>query len=280
MSSIHFTLVTGASEGLGKFLALECAARRMNLVLVSLPASGLDNLALFIRKNFDVSVEFFETDLTLSASCHMLINEIESRNLKINILINNAGLGSTSMFEERTAEFYEKQILLNVMSTTVITRLLIKNLKRCSPSYILNVGSLASFFTLPEKQVYGGTKAYVYAFSKALEKEFGKKGVTVSVLCPGGINTNLALTLLNRSMPWLTKQSVMNPENVAKVAIYGLLCGQKVIIPGKINNVFLLMNTIVPPYLKNLLISRGMRTNETDRPVSSRTRKNSLLYSD
>src|SRR5687767_6194155 len=190
MSNIYFTLITGASEGLGKFLALECAARRMNLMLVSLPGSGLDNVASFIKKNFDVSVEFFETDLSLSGSCHMLISEIEERNLKINILINNAGQGSTSMFEERTAEFYEKQIMLNVMSTTVITRLLIKNLMRCKPSYILNVGSLASFFTLPEKQVYGGTKAYVYAFSKSLEREFGKKGVKVSVLCPGGINTN------------------------------------------------------------------------------------------
>jgi uncharacterized protein len=259
MNNIYFTLVTGASDGLGKFFALECAARRMNLILVSLPGSGLQDLASFIERNFNVRVEFFETDLCQSGSCQTLINETERKNLRINMLINNAGVGNTSMFEERTAEFYERQIMLNVMTITILTRLLINNLERSTPSYILNVGSLASFFTLPHKQVYGGTKAYVYAFSKALQKEFEKKGVTVSVLCPGGINTNLALTLLNRNMPWLSKQSVMNPENVAKAAIVGLLNRRKVIIPGKINNVFLLMNRIIPPYFKSLIITRGTR---------------------
>jgi uncharacterized protein len=259
MDSIYFTLITGASEGLGKFLALECAARRMNLVLVSLPATGLDNFALFIRKNFDVNVEYFETDLSMSGSCSILINEIQTRNLKINILINNVGVGSTGMFEEQTVDFYQKQILLNVMSTTVITRLLIENLQQCAPSYILNVGSLASFFVLPAKQVYGGTKAYIYAFSKALEREFRKKGVKVSVLCPGGINTNVAVTLMNRSMSWASKQSVMNPESVAKIAMCGLLAGRRVIIPGKMNNVFLLLNRIFPQAIKNLIISRSLR---------------------
>lgn len=259
MSTTYFTLVTGASEGLGKFLALECAARRMNLVLVSLPGTGLENLCSFISGNFDVRVEYFETDLSVSGSCNTLVREIETRNLKINMLINNVGVGSSGMFEDRAIEFYEKQIMLNVMCTTIITRLLIKDLALCRPSYILNVGSLASFFTLPQKQVYGGTKSYIYAFSKALDMEFGEKGVTVSVLCPGGINTNLALTLLNKNMPWLSKQSIMNPENVAKVAIRGLLSGQKVIVPGKINNVFLLMNSIVPSFLKNQIIGRGMR---------------------
>ncbi len=256
MSTTYFTLITGASDGLGKFFTLECAARKMNLVLVSLPGCGLDNLASFIAKNFDVDVQFFEIDLSISSSCHTLIKEIEERNIRINVLVNNVGLGSTSTFEERTAEFYEKQILINVMSTTIITRLLIDTLQRCKPAYILNVGSLASFFTLPQKQVYGSTKAYVYAFSKSLQKEFGQKGITVSVLCPGGINTNLALTLANRNMPWLSKQSVMNPEHVAKAAIRGLLSGQKFIVPGKINNILLLLNTIFPAFLKDHIIRR------------------------
>lgn len=258
MSTTYFTLITGASDGLGKFFALECAARKMNLVLVSLPGCGLDNLASFLSKNFDIKVAFFELDLSNSASCHLLFKEIEERRFQINILINNVGLGSTSTFEELTAEFYEKQILINVMSTTIITRLLINNLQRCKPAYILNVGSLASFFTLPQKQVYGGTKAYVYAFSKSLQKEFGQKGISVSVLCPGGINTNLALTLANRNMPWLSKQSVMDPEHVAKVAMQGLLSGHKLIVPGRINNIFLFLNTIFPSFVKDRLIRRGM----------------------
>lgn len=254
MNNMYYTLVTGASEGLGKFFALECAARRMNLVLVSLPGSGLDNLASFITRNFDVRVKIFELDLSLSESCHTLFREIERQSLKINILINNAGLGSTSRFEERTAQFYERQIMLNVICMTVLTRLLIKNLIDSAPAYILNVGSLASFFTLPQKQVYGSTKAYVHAFTKNLRSEFAAKGINVSILCPGGVNTNLALTLSNRNLPWLSRQSVMNPEDVAKVAVNGLLSGQKMIVPGRINNLCLLINTVIPSFLRDRLI--------------------------
>jgi short-subunit dehydrogenase len=259
MKNSYYTLITGASEGLGKFLALECAARKMNLILVSLSGTGLVSLSSFIERNFDVNVEYIETDLSYTTSCEMLKSEIERRNLRVNILINNAGLGSTSLFEEQSAEFYDKQIRLNVISTTLLTRSLINNLERSAPSHILNVGSLASFFHLPAKQVYGGTKAYIYAFSKSLHKEFSKKGVKVSVLCHGGINTNLRVTLYNRSMPWLAKLSVMNPEDVARIALTGLLSGKKVIIPGSINNIFRMINRIVPEYLENLIVGERLK---------------------
>src|SRR5687768_10945763 len=128
MKNSYFTLITGASEGLGKFFALECAARKMNLILVSLSGTGLAALSSFIERNFNVTVIYIETDLSYITSCEMLKSEIESRNLRINMLINNAGLGSTSLFEEQSVEFYDKQIRLNVITTTLLTRSLIKNL--------------------------------------------------------------------------------------------------------------------------------------------------------
>jgi len=263
MKNSCYTLITGASEGLGKFIALECAARSMNLILVSLSGTGLPALSSFIERNFDVKVVYIEADLSYTTSCEMLKCEIERRNLRINILINNAGLGSTSMFEEQSAEFYDKQIRLNVISTTLLTRSLINNLERSAPSHILNVGSLASFFNLPAKQVYGGTKAFIYAFSKSLHKEFAKKGVRVSVLCPGGINTNLRVTLYNRSMPWFARLSVMNPEDVARIAVNGLLSGKKVIIPGSINNIFRMINRFVPEYLENLIVGERLKNDKS-----------------
>ena len=84
------------------------------------------------------------------------------------MLINNAGIGSTIPFGEGSLELYEKQIKLNVLATTIITRLFLDNFERNTPSYILNVGSMASFFFLPKKQVYGGTKSYIHFFSKSL----------------------------------------------------------------------------------------------------------------
>jgi len=259
MISKHYTIITGASEGLGKSFAIECASRQMNLILVSLPDSGLTELAIFIRRNFKVSVCTFETDLSLSSACYDLFLEIERRNLSLNTLINNAGMGNTGFFDEGSPDFYEKQIRLNVLATTVITHLFIKSLRDKTPAYILNVGSLASFFYLPKKQVYGGTKSYIYYFSKSLKKELQSKGVYVSVLCPGGINTNLSVTLINKNSPWSTRITIMNPEEVAVIAINGLLKGKEVIIPGRLCKFFLLMDKVLPSALKTFMTSRTMK---------------------
>jgi len=257
-NTIH-TLITGASEGLGKAFAFECARHKMNLVLVSLPGTGLPGLSEFIARNFGVSVIIFEKDLSQPSNCYDLFLEIEKMELPVNILINNAGMGSTVLFEEGSPEFYEKQIRLNVLATTLLTHLFIKNLRGATPSRILNVSSLASFFYLPKKQVYGGTKSYIYYFSKSLRKEFKDRGVTVSVLCPGGINTNLSVTLLNKNSPWTSRISVMNPEEVAAEAIEGLLKNKEVIVPGKLNRFFLLLDKILPGAVKTFLTNHTMK---------------------
>jgi len=259
MISKPYTTITGASEGLGKSFAIECAGRQMNLILVSLPNSGLTELSNFIRRNFEVSVIAFEKDLSVSSACYDLFLEIEKLGLPINMLINNAGMGNTGLFDEGCPEFYEKQIRLNVLATTVISHLFLKSLKSKAPAYILNVGSLASFFYLPKKQVYGGTKSYIYYFSKSLKKELKCKGVNVSVLCPGGINTNLSVTLINKNAPWSTRITIMNPEEVAVVAINGLLKGKEVIIPGRICRFFFLLDKMLPDVVKTFMTSRTMK---------------------
>jgi len=264
-----YTIITGASEGLGKAFAIECASRQMNLVLVSLPRSGLHGLSNFIRNNFKVSVIAIEKDLSQSSACYDLFLEIEKMQLSVDVLINNAGVGSTMLFVEGSPEFYEKQIRLNVLATTVITHLFIKNLPGTRPAHILNVGSLASFFYLPKKQVYGGTKSYIYYFSKSLKKELRGKGVNVSVLCPGGINTNLSVTLINKNSPWTSRISIMDPEDVAAVALTGLFKRKGVIIPGRLNRFFLFLDKILPAFIKTYMTNRTMKKIKTPGWVTS-----------
>ena len=129
MRNENYVLITGASEGFGKALALECAGREFNLVLVALPGSGLDNLAEYIRKNFDVKVFCFEHDLSLKEECYNLFKGVNERKLPVKILINNAGMGGTHFFEERNAEFYYRQIELNVVAPTLLTHLFLEMLK-------------------------------------------------------------------------------------------------------------------------------------------------------
>lgn len=259
MDQIKFyTLITGASDGFGKALALECARRKMNLVLVALPGPGLSNLAGFIRKNFLVDVKTFEKDLTNEADCYDLHLDILFQDLHINILINNAGIGNTQMFMETSTEFLKRQIKLNVMATTLLTRLFIPELKKHSPAYLLNIGSLSSFFYLPKKQVYGATKSFIYFFSKCLRLELKHENISVSVACPGGMNTNFSVSMINRTGNFVSRMSILNPEKVAPIVIGKMLKGKAVIVPGRLNQFSMLLNKLLPSFIKNIVTAKLM----------------------
>lgn len=259
MCNETYTLITGASEGFGKALALECASRNMNLVLIALPCSGLANLAAYIEKNFEVKVFFFEHDLSRKEECYKIFSEVTEKGLFVNILINNAGMGGTHFFEERDAEYYYRQIELNVVAPTLLTHLFLESLEQNTPSHILNVSSLASFFYLPKKQVYGGTKSYLVSFSKSLRRELKRKNVFVSTVCPGGMNTTPTLTLQHRCLSGFSRWSVMNPEDVAGIAMDGLLKKKEMIIPGFWNRFFMIMDKLIPKWLKERLTGRQMK---------------------
>lgn len=256
MRNTPFVLITGASQGLGKSLALECAARNKNLVLVALPASGLTELTKFIRSNFDVNVVDFEMDLSIKDNCVSLCKELRSRGLPLNILINNAGIGGTHLFDEKDSDFYYRQIELNVTAPTLLCRLFLDTLCENSPSYILNVSSLAGFLPLPRKQVYGGTKSYLISFSKSLRQELTQKNIHVSVLCPGGMNTTIPITLQNKNGTWIGRMTIMNPDVVARIAIDNMLRKKEVIIPGFLNRCLLFLDHFLPAIVKDKLTSR------------------------
>ena len=259
MPNSNYCLITGASEGFGKALALECASRKMNLVLVALPGPELHSLVGFIKRNFQVDVVIIEKDLTVEENCISVFKQVEERRLPVNMLINNAGVGSTMMFSEGSIDFYQKQIKLNAVATTLLTHLFLDTLKQNGPSYILNVGSLSSFFFLAKKQVYGATKSFIYFFSKSLRRELQADNVHVSVVCPGGMKTNASVIMVIRSCNWIGRQSFMNPEDVARIAIDGLLKKKEEIIPGRVNQAFLLFNKLLPGFIKKMLTNYQMR---------------------
>jgi short-subunit dehydrogenase len=271
MRNENFALITGASEGFGKALAFECATRSMNLVLVALSGSGLSDLSCYIERNFNVSIYYFEHDLSKKEECYDLFNEIKRLRIPVNALINNAGIGGTHYFDERDAEYYHKLIELNVVSPTLLTHLFLQNLSEHLPAYILNVSSLASFFYLPKKQVYGGTKSYLVAFSRSLRRELKGRGISVSVICPGGMNTNPQMVFQNLNTHGIGRWSIMNPEEVAKIAINGMLKKKEVIIPGFWNKMFMLFDKLLPKCYKEMLTDDSMK--------KCKTIKNPIIFS-
>ncbi len=270
MKSLKYTLITGASEGFGKSLAIECAIREMNLVLVALPGPQLHNLAIYIEKNYPVSVIAFELDLRTESNCLKLYEEIKSKKINLQYIINNAGLLSRGYFSEMETEYVLDQIKVNVIAPTILIKLFLRDLQDNAPSGILNVSSMASFFYLPQKQVYGATKSYLLSFSRSLQRELKKCKVSVSTVCPGGMNTSYKLIYQNRKGNWGSRLSIMEPEDVARIAVCGMLKGKKLIIPGFMNNFFMVLDKILPLFINDMITEYFMNkaTSQDIKPTS------------
>ena len=248
-----YTLITGASQGFGKSLAIEYAKNETNLVLVALPNSGLNTLSEFLKTNFKIDVLFFEMDLSSKSNCMRLYQAIKEQGISIKYLINNAGMLSKGLFEDMNEAYFLAQIKVNVATPTLLTKLFIDDFKKNAPSGILNVSSMASFFHLPKKQVYGATKAYLLSFSKSLRKELKPYNISVSIVCPGGMNTTTGLCIQNRQLGWISRQSIMNPEDVARITIEKFNKGKEVIIPGALNKIVMFLESVLPKVIINRL---------------------------
>ncbi|WP_374163781.1 SDR family NAD(P)-dependent oxidoreductase [Arcticibacter sp. MXS-1] len=255
----HTAIVTGASEGLGKAIAFELASRGINLVLLSLPGSGLPALSRYIERNFGVNAWYREVDLTLAGELPEIFTWMMKNKVRANMLINNAGLGNWSWFEEKNIYFYKKQIDLNITSTVLLTRLFLDQVSPKNRSYLLNVGSLGGHVIVPRKQVYGASKSFISYFTRCLQLEQSGKNIFITLLSPGGINTKPELLVQNHSLRGLSAASILEPEVVARQAIEGLLKGKKEVIPGAINRTIAILNTLLPSFVKETIIRHRLK---------------------
>ena len=253
----------------------------MNLILVSLPGEELNEFGLQLEANYPVKVVAIEKNLCTDGTCIELFQEVKAMGLEINMLINNAGTGNTEFFKNGYYSDYDMQIRLNVLATTLVTHLFIEMLIKNGPSYILNVGSMASFFSLAKKQVYGATKSYINYFSKSLRRELKFDNVSVSVICPGGMFTNASASNTIKTGDYIARRSGMHPENVAPIAIDGLLKNKQVIVPGKINSTIVFLNRILPRFIVSFFEIRTMRRlHNPGAPVRKYNQQTIPVYSD
>lgn len=244
-SEAKWALITGASLGLGRALAEECAARGMSLVLVALSGTGLDDVARTIRRSWQVQVEILEIDLTERGGIDRLLDKIAALSCTISLLVNNAGVGYKGLFVDSTLEQNETTVKLNVLSLVRLTHCLLPSLSRDGTAHILNVASLGAFFPMPYLPVYSPTKSFVVNFSLALREElFGAVGV--SVLCPNGIRTNRATRDEIERQGFAARLTCHYPDQVARAAITGLLRNRAIIVPGIVNRIVRLLAMFVP----------------------------------
>ena len=130
MTNKPYAVITGASQGLGKAFAMECAKRSMNLVLIALPYEQLQQTSEAISKQFSVNVIPFETDLSSEDACLAIFDFVEKKAVPVHMLINNAGIGSAGDFENISPAFCQLLVKVNVLSPVLLTRLFLPLLQQ------------------------------------------------------------------------------------------------------------------------------------------------------
>ena len=257
-----YALITGASVGIGRALAIECARRNMNLALIDLPDSCLEVTIAHLRKNYSVNIRSLEVDLTTPNSAQKIYHWTNEEKITVGMLINNAGKGHLGSFTHYEHTFYEKMVRLNIESVVLLTRLFLPEMLKLERAYIMNLGSIASFYPIPYKIVYAGSKSFIFSFSRALKEELRHTGVRVSVLCPGPIITNQEVIQRIRRGGFWAKLSAMQPSKMAQIAIDQMMKGNTVIIPGRVNRFFKRASSVVPTFIKQKILVRKFNVEE------------------
>ncbi len=251
-------LITGASSGIGRELALIHAEKTGDLVIVARSEDKLKELKKEIESKFESEVYIISKDLTKRSASTEIYDELQEKKIKIEYLINNAGYGGHGKFHEREWALDEAMIELNVMALTSLTRLFLPHMVEDNHGRILNVSSTASLLPGPLQAVYFATKAYVSSFSHAIAGELHDTNITVTALLPGATETGFAKT------SGMDKTTLFNKTASAnKVALEGynaMMKGKLQIISGVTLSQKLMMAAI-PFSPKKMLLKqiRGMQ---------------------
>jgi len=258
----YYTLITGASSGIGKAFAYECAKEKRNLVLVSLPYTGLGKVAEDIINKYGVNVTTIPIDLVNKEAPKKVYEIVKKDEIHINFLINNAGIGYAGRIDEYTTEQIDTMIYLNMRATTVLINLFIEDLKKCNKSYILNMGSVGSYVPVPYKSIYLASKSYIYYLSKALRIELNEYSIQVSAVLPGGVLTNPIIQERIRKAGTLSKVSAMTPEQVAQHSLKKLYKGRPIIVTGRMTRWMHRLLNITPEFFWAKSLKRAFKNSE------------------
>jgi uncharacterized protein len=245
-------IVTGASSGIGAALARELARRGHGVTLVARREDRLKALADELAHAHAVHTEVVAADLTDPDSRGELATQLAGRGLTPDILVNNAGLTTMGPVHkaDRSAEL--AMIRTDVEAVVDLCTLFVPGMVTRHRGAVLNTASTAAFQPLPGQAGYGASKAFVLSYGRALGAELRGKGVTVTTLCPGPVETGFAeaagLTDAEAGEA-LPKFMWVSPADVAKAAIDGLAAGRSVVIPGAANRAAAALAHLAPKAL-------------------------------
>lgn len=220
-------LITGASFGLGFEFADIFAKEKYNLVIVARNKKKLEDVALELRKKYDIEVTIIVADLSNVNSPKRIYDEISEKGIKIDVLVNNAGSGKYGFFADSQDASSIDMINLNITSVTLLTKYFLTDMVKRHSGKILIVSSIGAFQPNPFGSVYGATKAYELLLAESLSGELINSGVTISALCPGPTKTEFATRAGKKDAKF-----AMDARTVALEGYKGMMQGKLIIIPS------------------------------------------------
>lgn len=235
-------LVTGASSGIGAAMTELLAAAGVSVVAV---ARRRDRLAELARAH--AGVEVLAADLTSEQGCGRVATRVASSEQPIDLLVNNAGFGSSGKFVNIDADRLDDEIMLNVRAVTRLSRAALPGMIDRGRGWLLNVSSVAGFQAVPELAVYAATKAYVTSLSEGLHEELRGTGVHVTALCPGLTRTEfVSVSGSDRDAGRMPSIAWMSAESVARTGLADCARGRAISVPGPLNTALVTTSQLLP----------------------------------
>lgn len=237
-------VVTGASSGIGAAFAERLAHLSADLVLVARSVSTLEETATTLRDRYGVSVEVVGADLADHDDRHELAERLAAT--KVDVLVNNAGIGSHGRFSSLPADRELAMVSLNVDAVVELARAVIPGMVERRSGGVLNVASTAGFQPTPSMATYGATKAFVISFSLALREECRRTGVRVLAFCPGPVRTNFGAATGDPGFASRFFAAAPGPDAVVPGALAAFAHGRAVHVPGLVNRIGALSPRFAP----------------------------------
>jgi len=249
-------LITGASSGIGRELALQMAERAEVIILVARREERLLELQKeLVKCNEKLVVDVQKCDLTSQEQTSKMCGIVQERYVTVDVLINNAGLGDIGIFSEASWEKQQRIIEVNTIALTYLCRRFLPLMLLKNKGAILNVSSGFGLTWMPFVSTYVATKHYVTAFTECLRAECAGTGVLVSQLCPGPVTTEFEEVAESPIQTDLVEYVAISAEKCAREAIRGLDKGKALIQPGWIGSFSIWMGRLSPRWVQRIFYS-------------------------
>lgn len=240
-------LITGASSGIGRELALQLARKGHDLVLTARRAEALQELASQIASTHSAAVHVHAADLADPAAPEELVRFLDAGGLTVDVLVNNAGFGQLGLFRDIPLERERSMVQVNDLAPLELTKRLLPGMVERGRGRVLNVASTAAFQPGPGQAVYYASKAFLLHWSEAVAEELRGTGVTLTALCPGATSSEFfAESGMARTPVLLDRMPKMSTEKVARVGLRGMERGRRIVVPGLMNRMMAFSYRLFP----------------------------------